>query len=106
MNPRARRQADGKNKTIGDLLDLPEDKRRVLSWMQGQSMSSFDAIVNFLQQSDDVVRRLLDELQQQGFVREIATDDGLQYQVRFTSMRRQRHQRESKSIFDALIDDD
>jgi|GEM_PF-2532689 len=111
MNQPAHQATAAENSTINDFLDLPEDRRRVLRWMQGQTSHSFGAIVAFLQQSDEAVRGLLDELQQQGFVKAIATADGEpQYQVHFTSMRRQRHQQShstnSASILDALIEDD
>lgn len=106
MDSRTRRVDDSQRTTINDFLDLPEDKQRLLRWMQGQSAKSFGAIVSFLQQSEDQVRQLLNELQEQGFVRVTATDDEPHYQAHFTSMRQQRHQPDSGSIFDVLIDDD
>ncbi len=106
MDSSAHRANNSQRTTINDFLGLPEDKQQVLRWMQGQSANSFSAIVGFLQQSEDQVRQLLNELQEQGFVRAIATEGETQYQVHFTSMRRQRHQHDTSSIFDVLIDDD
>ncbi|NEQ42069.1 MAG: hypothetical protein F6K00_00320 [Leptolyngbya sp. SIOISBB] len=74
--------------------------------MQGRSAHSFSAIVGFLKQSEEQVRQLLDELQEQGFVKSITAEGEPQYQTHMTSMRRQRHQQDTSSIFDVLIDDD
>lgn len=106
MDPRTRRTNDDQHTTITDFLDLPEDKQQVLRWMQGRSANSFSAIVSFLQQSEEQVRQLLDELQEKGFVKAITTDGEPQYQIQLTSMRRQRHQQDTSSIFDVLIEDD
>ena len=106
MDPRTRRAHNDQHTTITDVLDLPKDKQRLLRWMQGRSAHSFSAIVGFLQQSEEQVRQLLDELQEQGFVKAITTEDEPQYQTHITSMRRQRHQQDTSSIFDVLIDDD
>lgn len=105
MNQRASRNIteDG-NLTIHDFLNLPEDKRRVLIWMQRQTPCSLQALVNFLDQSEDQVSCLLDELQQQGFVRMIVIGQETLYEVHITSMRYQRHRRHTKSVFDALMD--
>lgn len=106
MNSSARQTTDSNDITINDLLTLPEEKRRVLNWMQTRTACSFGAIVTYLQQSEDTVRSLLEELQQQGFVKPIAIGNETQYQVHLTSMRRRRHQKDGSSVFDILIDDD
>jgi hypothetical protein len=106
MNPTARQPDDGHQITIHELLNLPDDERHVLNWMQRQTTCSFGAIVTFLQQSEDKANRLLEALQRKGFVKAIATAGSEpQYQVYLTSMRHQRH-RQDNSIFDVLIDDD
>lgn len=74
--------------------------------MQRQTACSFTTIVSFLNQSEDGVRSLLQELQQEGFVEAIASGGEIKYQVRLTSMRHQRHQHTRPSLFDLLIDDE
>ncbi|MEM9002982.1 MAG: hypothetical protein AAGE59_05565 [Cyanobacteria bacterium P01_F01_bin.86] len=105
MNQQARQHTteDG-DLTIHDFLSLPEDKRRVLSWMQRQTPCSLQAIVNFLGQSEDQASCLLNELQQQGFVQMIAIGKETLYEVRLSSMRYQRRRRQTQSVFDALMD--
>jgi DNA-binding IclR family transcriptional regulator len=106
MNLRHRQTADDNNITINEWLTLPDDQRQVLSWMQKRPACSFGAIVTFLQQSEESVRGLLDDLLQQGFIKPIAVGGETRYQVHLTSMRHQRHQKTSPSLFDALIDED
>lgn len=107
MNPVARQPDDGNEITIHELLNLPEDERYVLNWMQRQTTCSFGAVMAFLQQSEDTTNRLLETLQRKGFVRAIATAGSEpQYQVYLSSMRHQRHRRDNSSLFDVLIDDD
>lgn len=107
MNPTARPTNDANEITIHDLLNLPDDERHVLNWMQKQTACSFSAIVVFLKQSEDHAHTLLEKLQQKGFVTAIATaSNETLYQVCLTSMRRRRYQQESSSLFDLLIDED
>jgi predicted transcriptional regulator len=106
MNPTARQPDGGYEITIHELLHLPEDERHVLNWMQRQTPCTFSAIVTFLQQPEEQTSQLLETLQRKGFVKAIATTGSEpQYQVYLTSMRHQRHRKDS-GLFDVLIDDD
>ena len=106
MNQHAHQNAtENDDLTIHDLLNLPEDRRRVLNWMQRQTVCSLQSVVDFLNETEEQVDSLLQDLQQQGFVQAIATGQETLYQVRLNSMRHKRHQVDPPSIFDLLMDD-
>jgi predicted ArsR family transcriptional regulator len=91
--------------TIHEFLNLPDDERHILTWMQRQKVCSLGAIVKFLGQTEEQVRGFLQELQRQGFIEEIATHPECLYQVNLISMRHQRFKRERPSIFDQLFEE-
>lgn len=107
MNQRDSQPAtDDGDFTIHDLLSLPEEKRRVLNWMQRQTICSLPALTQFLEKPEDQAQKLLRELEQQGLVQAIAVGQETLYQVHLHSMRHKRHQRYGGSVFDAIIDED
>jgi DNA-binding IclR family transcriptional regulator len=104
MNSRAGRTPDD-GMTIQDLLNLPEEQRRVLNWIQRQTASSLHSIAIFLGQTDEQARGFLEDLQQRGFIRQIPSDEGVLYQVQLKSMRRQHISRQTHGILDMLFDE-
>ena len=89
--------------TLPDLLSLPEEKRRVLTWMQRQTQCSLKALIDFLGQTEEITGNLLHELQEQGLIQAIVTEPETLYQVRFGSARQRQLSTLTESILETLI---
>ncbi|MEM9002878.1 MAG: hypothetical protein AAGE59_05035 [Cyanobacteria bacterium P01_F01_bin.86] len=89
--------------SLYDLLSLPEDKRRVLAWIQKQTVCSLKTLIDCLDQTEEVVCRLLQELLQQGFIKTVTADQETLYQVCFASPQRRRAQPRIDNILDAIV---
>ena len=94
---------DGAWDTVGrhltDTLALPESLRQLLNWIMRQGEVSAAAIAAHLEQNREVVRPLLDELVEQGFVQEIDREGERLFRPQL-SHRRQR--RLPEDIWEAL----
>ena len=91
--------------TIFDLLNLSPEKRRILIWMQRQQQFSLLALTQYLGQSKEQVFVLVEEFLKDGLIQVIGGEREPRYQIALGSTHRHRHQGESSSIFDALIED-
>ncbi|MBE9129794.1 MULTISPECIES: MarR family transcriptional regulator [unclassified Coleofasciculus] len=84
--------AKGKQETPGltmpDLLVLPDSQRLLINWMMRQGDCTVKEIAAHTQQNEEVVRILLNELIEKGFVEEIAGEDSPCYRVRMAPKRK------------------
>lgn len=75
------------------LLALPDPERDLLLWMQRQPGCSLAAVQGFLQQSEAITLRLLQGLEQRGYLKQLSSaEDGPMYWVSIISMRQRRRQ--------------
>jgi predicted HTH transcriptional regulator len=72
---------------LSDLLMLPDDIRCLLNWMIRKGQVSLEEVRVFLGNDDAAARRLLADVQDRGYVREIELRGNLFYRVRLAPKR-------------------
>lgn len=84
----AKGQQETPGLTMADLLVLPDSQRLLINWMMRQADCTVKEIAAQTDQNEEVVRLLLDELIEKGFVEEIPGQDSPCYRVRRASKRK------------------
>lgn len=92
--------------TIQDLINLPEDTRLLLTWMQRQAACTLQTISLFLNQTEEQTNSLLEELQTQGLVQTTLAGQETLYQVHLKSMRRQLYRPDLDNLLEMFIHTD
>ena len=76
--------------SIADILELPEEPRRLILWLMHNPAADLPAVCEFLQADEATTRRVLEDLIEQGFLRSlhIAGVPTYRARIRPTSSRR------------------
>lgn len=72
------------------LLNLPDEKRMLISWILRQNSSTLAQIAQHLRQDQQAVQSLLQDLVNQHFIETVSQGRETYYQVNMVSMRRSR----------------
>lgn len=75
--------------TMSDVLNLPDQLRKLVNWMMREEEVSFSQILAHINQSEDEARAMLTTLIEKGFVREILVKPEPRYRVRLGHKRKQ-----------------
>jgi predicted transcriptional regulator len=81
----------GEGLTMHMLLNLPEEKRLLISWLLRHNNSTLDQIVQYTQKDHQTVKSLLQDLINHNFIEAVPHAGGIHYQVKMVSMRRSRY---------------
>lgn len=81
----AREKAEGL--TMADVLALPDEQSKLLTWLINQKEASLYEIVNHLNVPEPEVRSMMDSLVEESFVREMPVAGVVRYKVRFARRR-------------------
>lgn len=76
--------------TMHTLLNLPDEKRMLISWILRQNSSTLAQIAQHLRQDQQAVQSLLQDLVNQHFIETVSQGRETYYQVNMVSMRRSR----------------
>lgn len=87
--------------TMSDVLNLPDQLRKLVNWMMREEQVSFSQILAQVNQSEEEVRAMLATLIEKGFVREIPVKPEPLYRVRLGHKRKQQV---PLNIWDALAE--
>lgn len=99
------RPEDAPNPSMAELLDLPDDDRSLVLWIQRQHPCPLDRIQAFLQQNRATTLAHLKRLEAQGYLEVLPnTDRNPTYHVRLRSMR-QRRQRTLDWVLEERLGD-
>jgi hypothetical protein len=85
--------------SMADILELPDDPRRLIVWLMHNPAADLPAVCEFLQTDEADTRRVLDDLVEQGFLRALLIGGVLTYRARIRSTSN-RHL--SEDIWEAL----
>jgi predicted ArsR family transcriptional regulator len=85
--------------TILDTLAMPEDERRLMTWLTRQRAADLAGVADVLEVTEDVARTRLDALIARGIVEQVATMDGPRYRPRMAT---RPNRRVSADIWKAL----
>ena len=72
---------------MADVLTLPDPSRQLINWMMRQGEVSLAEVAAHSGQDEEVARAMLEELAEQGFVREIAVEGEIHYRPQFAPKR-------------------
>ncbi len=81
----AREKAAGLS--MADVLDLPDDLRRLFNWMMRQEEVGLADVAAYLKKDEPSARKLLADLVERCFIREIHVGGELRYRVRLAPKR-------------------
>lgn len=73
--------------TMADLLELPENLRKLVNWMMRQQDVHLSEVAAFLGENDETSRATLAALIEKGFVRELKVHGETCYRVRLAPKR-------------------
>ena len=68
--------------TILDTLSMPDEERRLVTWLTRQREASLDDVAGYLGASTEDARARLYELIERGYVQKNATMDGVRYRTK------------------------
>jgi hypothetical protein len=85
--------------TMSDLLRLPEAQSEFINWMLREGPVSLAAVAQYLEQTPDAARTVLQKLSQQGFLQELEIDGQAHYEPRLASTRSHRL---SQALFETI----
>jgi predicted ArsR family transcriptional regulator len=85
--------------TILDTLSMPDEERRLVTWLTRQREASLDDVAGYLEATTEEARSRLNELIQRGYVQKTATMDGVRYR---TKMAVKPNRRIAQDIWKAL----
>jgi hypothetical protein len=74
--------------SFSDMLALPDPLDSLCMWMVRQSEVSMGDVVDFLEQDEQLAHQCLGELLDRGFIREVAMEEMMVYQVRLAPIRK------------------
>lgn len=74
--------------SMGDILDLPDSLRNLVSWMIRQDQVELSEIATYLTQDEAQTRSMLAELIEKGYVLELDIRGKTYYRVRLVSKRK------------------
>ncbi|NJR74637.1 MAG: hypothetical protein HC773_15310 [Scytonema sp. CRU_2_7] len=75
--------------SMADALILPEEERKLVTWLTRQQSASLTEVAVYLQQDEATAQKLLGSLIKSGLVREVARDDTTLYRVNLAASRPQ-----------------
>ena len=90
LQPEQDRRDNLPERTMADVLALPEDLRTIVDYLIEQGESELAAIAAHIEQDETSTRALLTDLIEQGFVQELLAGRKHGYRVRLVSRRRSR----------------
>ena len=73
--------------TMVEVLSLPDGQRQLINWLMRQKSASLAEVIAFVGGDEAVAGDLLNELEQQGFVRRVEIREAVSYQVRLAPKR-------------------
>jgi hypothetical protein len=73
--------------TMADVLGLPDDVRRLITWLIRERTVDMEDLIRFMGSDEAVVRTLLDDLVEKGYVREFERRGAHCVQVRLAPKR-------------------
>jgi len=88
--PEQNRRDNGPERTMADVLALPEDLRPIMDYLIEQGESELAEVAAHIGQDEPSTRALLVDLIEQGFVQEMLAGSQHRYRVRLVSKRRSR----------------
>ena len=88
LQPEQDRRGNLPERTMADVLALPEDLRPIMDYLIGQGESELAEVAAHIGQDETSTRALLTDLIEKGFVQELLAGSKYRYQVRLVSRRR------------------
>ena len=88
--PEQNRRDNGPERTMADVLALPEDLRTIMDYLIEQGESELAEVAAHTGQEEISTRALLADLIEKGFVQELLAGSQHRYRVRLVSRRRSR----------------
>ncbi len=88
LQPEQDRRDNLPERTMADVLALPEDLRTIMDYLIEQGESELAAMAAHIEQDGTSTRALLTDLIEQGFVQELLAGSQHRYRVRLVSRRR------------------
>lgn len=76
--------------TMHTLLNLPDERRMLLSWILRQNRSTLSQISHYLKQDQKTVKSLLQDLINLRFIETVSQGNEIYYKVNMVSMRSSR----------------
>jgi hypothetical protein len=73
---------------MGNILDLPDDLREIITWMLRESHVDLPQMTAHLGKDEAAARAMIDSLLEQGYVREIDIKGEVEYRVRLKPKRK------------------
>jgi predicted transcriptional regulator len=86
--PEQNRRDNGPERTMADVLALPEDLRTIMDYLIEQGESELAEVAAHIGQDETSTRALLTDLIEKGFVQEMLAGSKHRYRVRLVSRRR------------------
>ena len=90
LQPEQNRRNNLPERTMADVLVLPEDLRPIMDYLLEQGESELAEMAAHIGQDETSTRALLTDLIEQGFVQELVAGRKHRYRVRLVSRRRSR----------------
>jgi hypothetical protein len=90
LQPEQDRRDNGPERTMADVLALPEDLRTMMDYLIKQGESELAEVAAHTGQEEISTRTLLADLIEKGFVQELLAGSQRRYRVRLVSRRRSR----------------
>lgn len=73
---------------MGNILDLPDDLREIITWMLRESHVDLSQMTAHLGKDEAAARAMIDSLLDKGYIREIDMKGQVQYRVRLKPKRK------------------
>jgi GTP-dependent phosphoenolpyruvate carboxykinase len=86
-------------KTIADIINLPDDQRQLVNWISHQKKVTLAEVVVYRNLTEEETQQHLQTLIKQGFIQEINESDSIYYQPRFGGKQKSKL---SQNIWDKL----
>ena len=90
LQPEQNRRDKVPERTMADVLELPEDLRTIMDYLIEQGESELAEVATHIGQDEASTRSLLAYLIEKGFVQEVLAGSQHRYRVRLISKRRSR----------------
>ena len=92
LQPEQHRRDNAPERTMADVLALPDEARTIVTWLVRQGEAGLSEMAVLLERDEATTHRLLTDLVAQGFVQEVPGEDEGQprYRVRLAAKRGRR----------------